>query len=268
MLKRPHYIAFSVVALLVLVLLNLPSRTAAQLKVALGGFFIPMFGLGKSTQTITEAAGKSLLPRKVLLEENEALLKENEKLKILAAQGAQIWRENAQLRQALNWQKTAPWNLKLARVLAREPSNWWRNLQIDLGSHDGLATNMTVLTAEGLVGKVDQVNFRNARVLLLGDPYCRVAAMIEETRDSGVITAGSGSILDQSVVELTFLPRKSLAKPGQRVVTSGATGLFPKGILIGQIIDTNSVDYGLYLEARVKLAADLKQLDHVWVVFP
>lgn len=268
MLKRPHYIAFGGVILLVLVLLNLPNRTTAQLKLALGGLFIPLFGLASSAQTAVDVGGKSLLPKSALIREIEELQKENERLKVLGMQSAQTSIENSQLRQALGWQKTAPWKLKLAKVLVYDPVNWWRTVQIDLGSHDGLVPNMPVLTSDGLVGRVDQVSYRSARVLLIGDPNCPVAAMVKETGDGGTVSSGAASILDQSVVELTFLPRYSLAKPGHKVQTSGAGSYFPKGIPIGEIIDTNSVDSGLYVEARVKLGADLKQLDHVWVVFP
>jgi rod shape-determining protein MreC len=56
--------------------------------------------------------------------------------------------------------------------------------------------------------------------------------------------------------------------PGQSVVTSGLGGYFPGGIPIGQVADSRQVDYGLSVEARVKLAVNLSSLDEVWVVFP
>ena len=57
-------------------------------------------------------------------------------------------------------------------------------------------------------------------------------------------------------------------KPGQIVVTSGDGGIFPAGIPIGQIVDSQPVEFGLYTEARVKLAANLGALEEVWVMFP
>jgi len=269
MLRRPYYIAFTVVVLLTLVLLNLPGRTTAQIKLALSGLFLPLFGLAGSAQGLADRTGNSLVPKRVLLTEIEQLRRQNEQLRIEASQTTNVWFENGQLRQALGWQKQVPFKMKLARVIMRDPANWWRTIQIDLGSREGVLTNFVVRTADGLVGRVDEVGFRTSRVLLLGDPSCRVSAEVVETRDPGIFTGGPSSILDQSIVELSYLHRDSLVRPGHRVMTSGLQGgIFPRGILIGQIVDTNSAGYGLYMEARVKLAANFRNLDNVWVIFP
>jgi rod shape-determining protein MreC len=82
----------------------------------------------------------------------------------------------------------------------------------------------------------------------------------------GVIIA-SGPI-DTSLVNLTYLASSANLKAGQSVVTSGLGGVFPKGIPIGQIVYSSSVEYGLYTEAQVKLNANLGSLEQVWVLFP
>ena len=92
--------------------------------------------------------------------------------------------------------------------------------------------------------------------------------MIDKTRETGVIS-GSSSPLDNSLVTLSFLTSNSSLKPGQSVVTSGLGGIFPKGLDIGQVAeDSRPVEFGLYTEARVKLAANLSALEEVWVVLP
>ncbi|MEW6160142.1 MAG: rod shape-determining protein MreC, partial [Verrucomicrobiota bacterium] len=266
MLKRPHYIALCVVVVLVLILLGLPDKTAAQLKLALGGFsFVPLFGLASSSQRAVEKAGNAIIPRQTLVQELERLRIENEQLRLHSMQTTQIWHENAQLRQAFAWQKHSTWKLRPARVLLRDPANWWRTLSIDIGSREGVVTNLPVLTAEGLIGRISDVALTRSTVVLIGDPNCRVSALVEKTRDHGVITAGTSTVLDSQLVDLTFLPRHSQIQPGQKVVTSGLGGIFPAGITIGHIVDIRTVDFGVYLEARVKLAADLNHLEHVWV---
>src|SRR6266699_1400220 len=109
MLKRPHYIAVGVVVVLALLVLNLPGRATARLKL-------------------------------------------------------------------FQWEQQHRWKsrLKLAHVITRDPANWWRTVQIDLGSRDGLRTNLTVLTTEGLVGRVHSVGFTRSQVVLVGDPNCKV----------------------------------------------------------------------------------------------
>jgi len=112
------------------------------------------------------------------------------------------------------------------------------------------------------------VGFAHSQVVLLGDPACRVSALIEETRENGVISPSNASQVDNPMVDLGYLSRNSVIKPGQRVVTSGLGGIFPAGLLIGQIIDSHSVGYGLYNEARVRLAVNMNALEEVFVKLP
>ena len=176
-------------------------------------------------------------------------------------------RENDKLHALLNWKLTTPWKLKLANVVLRDPANWWFTVQIDLGSRDGVTENLPVITESGLVGRVSSVSLTRSQIVLVGDPNCRVSATVENVaRDIGVIIASDP--LDNSRVNLTYLASGANLKPGQNVVTSGLGGIFPKGIPIGQIVDSRSVEFGLYTEARVKLNANLGSLEQVWVLFP
>lgn len=269
MLKRPHYIALSIVAVVALVLLNLPSHTTSRLKLALGGLFLPLFGLASSAQKLGESAGMRALPKSTLIRELETLRQENQKLRLELMQAREVARENEILRAAVQWQPRMPWKTRLAQVVSRDPANWWRTIMIDLGSRDGVVTNLPVVTDQGLVGRVAQVGGNVSRVVLVGDPNCRVSVVVNnENRDTGIVQPGEGSVLDESIVLLTHLSRHSHVEPGQQVTTSGLGGLFPAGIPVGTVIDTNSVQYGLEIEARIKLSADLQELEEVWVVFP
>lgn len=268
MLKRSHFIALGLVALLTLIVLNLPSQTAARLKMAIGSFFLPLFGLAGASQQLAGQAGDAIVPRKVLLKENDDLKRENDQLRLQALQAAETARENVRLRQLLGWQSKTPWKLKLANVVLREPANWWRTIQIDLGARDGLRENLPVLSTNGLIGRVASVSLTSSKVVLLGDPNCKVAALVENAAgDMGVINAGGP--FDGSFVTMSYLPSGANLKSGQNVVTSGFGGIFlPKGIPIGKIVDAQPVEYGLYTEARVKLSANLSALEEVWVLFP
>lgn len=265
MLKRSHYIAIGVVALLTLILLNLPSHTAARLKLAVGSLFLPLFGLANSADHLANKGGDAITTRTELLKQNEALRRENQELKLQAMQAQEIFRENARLRQLVGWEQTKQWKMKLGRIVLRDPANWWRTVQIDLGSRDGLRENLAVMTMEGLVGRVSSVGLTRSTVVLIGDVNCKVAAQVVETGNTGVI--GATDPFDNSLVALGFLKSGNLT-PGQTVTTSGRGGLFPAGIPIGKVVDSRPVEFGLYTEARVKLSANLSSLDEVWVLFP
>ncbi|HXP61434.1 MAG TPA: rod shape-determining protein MreC [Dongiaceae bacterium] len=266
-MKRPTYIVVSLVVLLTLIVLNLPSHTKGRLKLGIGSLFLPLLGLAGSSQHFTGAmVDRVAPPRGELLRQNEAMSREIQGLRFEKLEASALSRENARLRQLLGWQAQQPRKHKLASVVLRDPSNWWRSIQIDLGSRDGIGANQAVVSPEGaLVGRTSFVGLTRSQVVLLGDPNCHVAALVEnESRDNGVI--GASGPMDSGFVELGYLSRNADLKPGQLVKTSGLGGIFPKDILIGQIVDTQPIEYGFGTVARVKLAVNLDALEEVWVV--
>jgi len=264
-LTRAQYKAAGLVVLLTLVLLNLPSRTAETLKSVLASLFLPFVGLASSSEALAAGALDKITPRKELARQNVLLRKENQQLRALLFQLQEQARENARLRELLGWQKQTQWNLRVARVIARDPANWWRALHINLGSKDGLRENVPVLTPDGLVGRVGTVGLASAQVLLLGDPNCRVSATVDnEKRDTGVI--GPAGPIQTDIVELNYLPRTADVKPGQAVVTSGLGGVFPRGIPIGKIVDAAPAPDEMHMKARVRLSANLSGLEEVLVL--
>jgi rod shape-determining protein MreC len=267
MFKRKHYLALGAVTLVTVLLLSLPSRAVSHLKLGIGGLFLPLFGAINTVRQLPVRAADTILPRGELLKEIESLRRENQELKVQNLQAAATARENDQLRALVGWQRQQPWKLKLASVVLRDPANWWRTIQIDLGKRDGMTTNLPVLTSDGLVGRVSSVGYTRSQVVLIGDPNCRISArVVNPARDMGIISPIGP--LENSLVNLGYLSGNANLKSGQAVVTSGEGGIFPPGITIGQIVDSRQVEIGLYTEARVKLSANLGALEQVWVLFP
>lgn len=276
MLRKPQYIALGIVALVGLILLSLPESATSRVKLALTGLFLPLFGLTESTQSVARRAGNLVVPREDLVRELEQLRAEKQKLEFTLTQSLEAARENDRLRKQAGFPARSPWKMKPARVIARDPANWWRTVFIDVGSKDGVRVDMPVITPDGLAGRVATVGATRSQVVLLGDQNCRVAALVSETKENGVVVPHAA---DPAIVTLTYLSRGSPVKPGQSIVTSGLElkpghlvltsglgGVFPAGIRIGEIVDVRNVGFGLYQEARVKLAVNLNSLDQVWVV--
>jgi rod shape-determining protein MreC len=267
MFRRKHYWIFGGAVLLALILLGLPAKAASRIKLAVSGLFLPLFGLSQSTDRLADRAGNAVMPRSDLVRENEQLRQQNQELRLQLLQAQEAWRENQALRQALAWQKQAPWKPRLAKVIGRDPANWWRVIHIDCGEREGARANYPVLTADGLVGRIAETGASRSLVVLLGDPKCRVSALVPEAKDSGVIVPNAAGSWKNQFVELGYLSRNAELKPGQAVITSGLGGIFPPGILIGRIADMRSMD-GLYVEARVKLAVNFSALEEVFVLMP
>jgi rod shape-determining protein MreC len=265
MFRKRQYLALGAVTLVALLILSLPPRVTGHLKLAIGSLFLPLFGLANTAQQLPADLADSVLPRRELLHQIDRLSRENQQYQVQALQTAALARENDQLHSLLGWQQQAPWKLKLANVVTRDPANWWQTVQINLGSRDGIQTNLPVLTAEGLVGRVAAVGYTRSQVVLIGDPNCRVSAIVDNpAHDMGIISANGP--LGASLLDLTYLSGSANLKPGQNVFTSGLGGVFPRGIPIGQVVDTRPVEFGLYTEARVKLFVNLGALDQVWVI--
>jgi len=279
MQRRKHLVVLGLVVLLVVVLLNLPASTTARLKLALGSLFLPLFGLAGAANHTAGKLGDAVTPRGDLIRELDTLRKENDELKVRVTERDALERENARLRDQLAWAKQSGWKLKPARVIARDPANWWHTVFIDAGSHHGVKVEMPVLTPDGLVGRILNVGMFRSQVVLLGDPACRVSALVKESGENGFVSPMPAHLADTRFVVLNYLSRAATPKPGQAVVSSGVElkpgqtvlssgqgGVFPKGLLIGQVVDTRVVGYGLYTEARVQLAVNLNAIEEVWVL--
>ena len=185
MFKKKQYVVLGSVLLLTLIVLNLPGGLTARLKQTIGGLFLPLFGAANAAEQLGKKAAANLVPRGELLRQNEAFRRDNQELRLHLIQAEQAVRENDRLHQLLGWQTRAPWKLKLANVVLREPANWWRTVQIDLGTRDGLRENLPVLTPDGLVGRIGSVSLTRAQVILLGDPACRVLHERPDRPDGG-----------------------------------------------------------------------------------
>src|SRR5262249_62141671 len=124
------YIALGVVVLLTLGLLKLPTRAAANLKLAIGGMFLPLFGLAGSTEDVVTRSSYAALPRGELVRQLELLQKERQEARPRTMQAGEALRENDRLRQQFGIARQYPWHPKLARPSARAPANWWRSINI------------------------------------------------------------------------------------------------------------------------------------------
>ncbi|MFM1944533.1 MAG: hypothetical protein RI897_3515 [Verrucomicrobiota bacterium] len=267
MSRRPYYIAFGLVLLMVLTALNLPDGQVTRFKLICGSVFVPIFGLAGSLENAAGQARSALVPRSELVHELEVLRGTNAAMGLALVQAEAVRQENERLRRQVLWRGQVPWNLRMARVIGHDPSNWWRSVWIDMGSRESVVVDMPVLTADGLVGRVAEVGYTRSRVVLVGDPNCRFSGVVVSTRDKGIVIPDEASF-DRQVVRFTYVPSTGTLEPGGEVSTSGDGGVFPKGVPVGRIIDVSTNSYGLYLEARVRLHVNLNRLEEVWVMYP
>src|SRR5262249_51842143 len=155
-------------------------------------------------------------------------------------------RENDQLRQMLGYAQRSTWRLKPARVVGRDPANWWRSVHIDVGSRQGITQDLAVVTPNGgLVGRVAEAGPWMSRVVLIGDPNCPVSVSLVGGGEMGIIRGAALGDIQGGWVDLSYLSRYATVKAGQRVITSGEGGVFPRGINVGEVVDLSTVGDGI-----------------------
>lgn len=197
-----------------------------------------------------------------LAEENRKLLSEIESIKALQARIAELEKENARLKELLGISEANPGKFRVAKVVGRNPSKWYSTVIISAGKNDGINDDAVVVSPGGLVGRVVQSQEAWATVLLVTDPESGVGAMVERSRDYGVVVGGSGP----DALILRLFSKDADVAVGDKIITSGLGSKYPPGILIGEVVSVYVPKPGLVKEALVRPSSDLEHLEEVMVV--
>lgn len=193
--------------------------------------------------------------------ENEALKRELQELKLQVNRFREADLANQRLRALLNFKKSIATPLLPAELVAFDPSGWFQTILIDKGSNDGVAQDMAVVSAEGLMGRVIGVSSRHAKVLLIVDANSAVDALIQRSRVRGVLVG-----LGRGLCILKYVQRNEDVQVGDRVISSGMGGVFPKGLLLGTVQEVVRGSSGLFQRVEVEPAANFSRLEEVMVV--
>ena len=153
-----------------------------------------------------------------------------------------------------------------ATVTGKEPGGWFETFVLDVGSQDGVQKNDPVLSADGLVGRVTEVRDSSCVVMSIIDSRSSVAGLVERTRDNGVVSGSLYLTDDSQLMRMYYLPEDSELTTGDRVITSGLDGIFPKGLYIGQIRSISREQSGEGRYVVVDTAADFAHLENVLVM--
>ena len=152
-----------------------------------------------------------------------------------------------------------------ARVIAIDPADKYNNFTISAGTLSGISVNDPVITPEGLVGVVYETGLNYSKVRSILDPETQVSATVSRTRNNGV-TGGTLSLAQEGKLKLGFLSRDGGAEARDMVITSGMGGIYPAGLLIGEIEEVLPESDGMTLYGVVKPYADLSRLSQVLVI--
>ena len=192
-------------------------------------------------------------------QENQSLRAELAQLRVGLQQERALAEQSRMLQKLLDMKMETPLKTTAAYVIAGGASPDFRTVTIDKGTSGGLMPDMAVISPAGVVGRIILPTRRAAKVQMLIDRDAAAGAVAERSRAQGVVV-GTGTSL-----RLDHVPGTADIKIGDRVVTSGIEGIYPKGFEIGQI-ETIERRAGEFSTVIIRPAVEFSSLEAVLVV--
>jgi rod shape-determining protein MreC len=194
-------------------------------------------------------------------EENKNLKKKINELKSVIISYQEGYLEAQRLKKLLSLTDDYNYNFIPARVIGREQAALSKTILINKGTVQGLKAGMPVVVPPGLIGRLVDVSWHASKVLLFIDENSNIDAIVQRTRMQGIISgAGSRGLI------LKYISKTQDVQEGDVIVSSGMGGVFPKGLLIGQVSHVDRLEASLFLKINVAPFVDFSKLEEVLVL--
>ncbi len=175
----------------------------------------------------------------------------------------EISQENSRLKNLLSFKQKSSLRLIPARVIARSLDSWSSSAIIDKGNYNGIRRGMVVINPKGLVGSVVESSDNTSKILLINDPNLGISSIVQRSRQEGLVSGTLGTNLI-----MRYLPEDAQISVGDIIVTSELSQIYPKGLLIGKVVNIGKEFSGLNHYAIIKPAVDLSSIEEVLVIIP
>lgn len=265
--NKPLLIAIVLfVTLIILLIITAGTNNISGVSSIVGGVLEPVQGVFYSVTSGIIGFFDGFTTDAELEAENKLLQEQVIELNAELAELKEARQENERLRELLAYKEDNP---KLetitARVTSWSPGQWLVVFNINAGVSSGVQKDMAVINSQGLIGRVIDTGANWAKVMAIIDSSSGVAGVIERTRDAGII---KGSIIPEGtpMMNMEFLPLDADLMPGDKVMTSGVGGIFPKGIPIGTITEISFGQDSTQTSAKLIPAVDFVHLEEVMVI--
>jgi rod shape-determining protein MreC len=173
--------------------------------------------------------------------------------------------ENERLQSLLGLKESHEYQLVAARVIARDPSDWFDSAIINRGSSSGVEKNMPVVTPDGIVGRVAEVSPVSAQVMLITDERAAAGAVVGQLETSNALGSVRG-FGRNGLLDMRYVPGLEEVKQGDAVTTTGQDGIYPRGLKVGDVIEVEPGTATKPHEIKVRPSARLNSLSEVAVL--
>ena len=240
------------------------SRGVPVLEAVTFGAFAEVQRVATSTVGGVREGWENYFALQQIRRENERLRSEVAQLRIGLQRERALAQESRSLQHLLELKSGLTLESTAAAVIGSAADPNFRSLTIDKGREDGLLADMAVISPEGVVGRIIAPTARASKVQLIIDRSAAAGVMIERSRVQGIAT-GVGTEEMEFGIQLEYLPGTADVKVGDRVVTSGTDGIYPKGFLLGEIESVQRAP-GAFSGMRIRPAVNFSSLETVLVV--
>ncbi len=193
--------------------------------------------------------------------ENQTLRERLMRYTLLNAELADVARENERLRRMLRFTQSSPFDLQVAEVISRGASSVVSTVTLNVGTDQGVTPNQPVLTLNGLLGKTSSVTSKATVVHLITDRNFRISVKVGSAGLRGIMRPLYGQR-----GEIIGISTNGDILPGDRVLTSGFSDIFPKNLQVGEVEEIINIPGEVYSRVRVQLYADPQNAEHVFVM--
>ena len=169
--------------------------------------------------------------------------------------------ENKRLKTILNLMEQRPKTMIAARVVGEDIKNWFKCIILDKGKSSGITIKMPVITPSGLVGQVVETDRWVAKVMVINDTNSSVDVYVEGRNTRGILE-GTG----QTVLKLKYIRKNDEIEIGDKLITSGKDGIYPKGLAAGIVTTVNRGKPGIFSEIEVMPFNNFNILEEVLVL--
>ena len=258
----------SLVVISLFVLAALTAKENGKLNVFRNVFSVPLNPLQRGIKSVGDSIKGTInffRDARTSQQENAKLKKRLQEAERDLEKVYRLEKENEDYKKLLSFKDQFIQELVGCNVTSKDVGNWFEIFTIDRGSKDGIAVNDPVINANGLVGRVSRVDLLSSKVISIIDTESSVSARLSKSRDL-VILKGDAQLRMDGLCRLDYIPPDVEVSVGDKVETSGMSSLYPKGIIIGEIIQVikNEGQYDYY--AIVKPAVDFRRLEEIAVI--
>lgn len=234
---RASLVFMAVASVSLLVMSRSENSAASHLRLAINDAITPVVSAVSAPLNFIASIGNWAGEMATLRTENIALKNANLELMKWQSAAKDLADENESLRALTNAVADKKSKYVSARIIAETGGAYVRAALVNGGSSNGIKKNQPVISEKGLVGRIIEVGESSSRALLVSDINSRIPVIAEDSREKTILVGNNNEL-----PTLSYIPANSSIKVGERIVTSGDGGIFPRGIAVGIV---ESVDKGV-----------------------